>query len=52
MGATGLASATAGYLRLRHPLPTLIFEFAATLLAMLAALLLEAPLPDLPFIAL
>jgi hypothetical protein len=38
-----LFAATAGYLHLRHPLQTLIFGCAVTLLAMLTGLLLEPP---------
>ena len=47
-----LFAATAGYLGLRHPLPTLVSGCVATLVTMLAGLLLQTALPALPFIAL
>jgi hypothetical protein len=47
-----LFAAPAGSLEGLHLLPTLILGFVAVLLAMLAALLFDRPLPALPFIAL
>ncbi len=47
-----LFAAMSGYLRLRHPLPTLVLGCVAVLVAILTGLLLETALPALPFVAL